>query len=217
MGTQAPGLGEAMVEEQKLKGNDEILSVLRKLPIFQIFTEEDLLRMHVHDVVRIKKYREGEIIIEQGNYEKTFYVLLSGEIKVQKGKKRLAVCSEQGAIFGEMSFILGKGRTATVLADKETVCLEIDMAYIDFFEGAEREEYLTKFYRFLAPLVTQRLGSANAVKVDVLARIREKEEEIDDFVRARRAEIEELKKELEILGADSDEDGVLRQILARGF
>ncbi len=206
-----------MAEETVTGGDGEVLAAFRELPFFTIFTEEDLERMRVRDAARIRRYRPGETIIEQGNYEKTFFVLLSGSVRIVRSGREEAVISGQGAVFGEMSFILGKARTASVLAAGETACLEVNLGYVDFLEGAAREEYLSKFYRLLAPVVAGRLGSFNPGKAEMLLEIRDLEAQIETLTRPLRERIAALREALSREDVQSDDEEALRRILDRRF
>lgn len=192
------------------------LETIRKLPLFQIFPDEALTRLLGRGLARVVSYAPDETIIEHGNYEKTFFVLLDGSVRISRNAREIGLLAEPGAIFGEMAFILGQARTATVTAATAAVCLEVNMAYVDFFPSPEREAFLTAFYRYLAPLVEKRLGSANSRKAAILRHIREIEEEIEDFSRPRREAMAALKAELDSLDA-SDDETVLRRILDRRF
>jgi len=195
----------------------EVLAAFRELPFFKIFSDEDLARMRMRDAARIRNYAPGQTIIEQGNYEKTFFVLLSGAVRIVRSGREEAVLGEAGTVFGEMSFILGKPRTASVLAEGQTVCLEVNLGYVDFLMGADREEYLSKFYRLLAPLAAARLGSYNPEKAQRLLEIRDLEAKIEELSRPYRERIEALRRELESDQDRSDDEEALRRILERRF
>lgn len=64
--------------------------------------------------------RPGQIIMREGEVSRDLYVLLSGELKVELGGKKIASIVEHGEVIGEMGALSGKPRTATVSA--KTVC-----------------------------------------------------------------------------------------------
>jgi PAS domain S-box-containing protein len=73
-------------------------------------------------------FKSGQILFFEGDDSQDLYILLSGEIDILKGKKRIARIEEPGTLFGEMSFFMCAGRTATVkaAADSKVVKLPRD-------------------------------------------------------------------------------------------
>lgn len=74
-------------------------------------------------------YKDGDVIVEEGTESRVMYVVQSGKVKVVKssGNKEtvLAVLNE-GDIFGEMSLLDAKPRSATVKAFGEARVLAVD-------------------------------------------------------------------------------------------
>jgi PAS domain S-box-containing protein len=68
----------------------------------------------------MEKYRQsfepGQVIFWEGDDSSDLHILVSGELNVLKGDKVIAYMNEPGTIFGEMSFLLGGKRTATIKA-----------------------------------------------------------------------------------------------------
>ncbi len=58
----------------------------------------------------------GQVIIEQGQLDKGFYILETGIFEVIKDGVLLSVLKHPGTIFGEMGDFLGEPRTCTVKA-----------------------------------------------------------------------------------------------------
>jgi len=63
-----------------------------------------------------KKYNAGETVFKEGELSAEAYILLSGTLEIIKGDKVLLELSESGSFIGEMAVLLGKPRTATVVA-----------------------------------------------------------------------------------------------------
>lgn len=193
-----------------------LISLMRALPLWDDFSQADLARLVTSGAVRRRLFGQGEVVVEQGNYEKTFFLLLSGRVRVLRDGREIAVLAEPDVVFGEMSFVLGKGRTATVMADVPTDCLVVDMGYVDFLESPEREDFLIRIFRRLAGVVAKRLGSANARKAELFTAIRERREKLKSHIAAERQTIASLQHELESLDT-TDDEAVLRQLLDRRF
>jgi CRP/FNR family cyclic AMP-dependent transcriptional regulator len=76
-----------------------------------------------------KHYRDGEIIIRQGEVGDCMYVIQSGRVEVvqsaEHGKQHLAFL-ETGDFFGEMSVFEKQVRSATVQSAGEARILKVD-------------------------------------------------------------------------------------------
>jgi len=65
-------------------------------------------------------------IVTAGDPGEAFYVVLSGRATVRRGRGRSTIQIGPGAYFGEMALLDGASRSATVVAETETVCLLLD-------------------------------------------------------------------------------------------
>ena len=61
------------------------------------------------------------------------YILVSGELDILKGNKKISEVTETGSFFGEMSFLLGTRRTATVKASNDVTAIAIPKEEITTF------------------------------------------------------------------------------------
>jgi len=68
-------------------------------------------------------YPAGTEILAEGDEARDLYVLASGRLDVIKGGKKISEISDPGAFFGELSFLLGTVRIASVVAAEETKAL----------------------------------------------------------------------------------------------
>ena len=67
----------------------------------------------------IRVFKPGSHLIVEGRRENRLFFLVSGNVSVRKGDNEVAAINDKGAIFGEMSALLGIPATATVLAVDE--------------------------------------------------------------------------------------------------
>ena len=72
-----------------------------------------LAALHDHPV---RHFAAGEIILEEGDSTGVLLFLVEGAVEVKKGDVSLSNTSEPGAIFGDLSALLGIPHTATVRA-----------------------------------------------------------------------------------------------------
>ena len=72
-----------------------------------------------------QKYLPDDYIFEQGDKGDKAYLLLDGRVAIEVNGKKVAEISEM-EIFGEMSLILNKPRTASIKALRPSIVLPID-------------------------------------------------------------------------------------------
>lgn len=71
-------------------------------------------------------FQKDQIIAVEGEPSKEIFMLVSGRVGVYKGHLLVAEFSEGGTIFGELSTILSKPRTASLVAIEETKVMILD-------------------------------------------------------------------------------------------
>lgn len=80
--------------------------------------------------------RRGEVLVREGDPSDGFFIVLSGRFTVHKGETMVPVAEiGQGELVGEIGFFAGLPRTATVLAARDSLVLEIRGS--DFEKAAE--------------------------------------------------------------------------------
>ena len=67
-------------------------------------------------MIRLQKYAEGDIVLNDGELGKGFCILESGALEVVREGKTLSEIDQPGSIFGELSEILGLKRDAVIKA-----------------------------------------------------------------------------------------------------
>ena len=71
-----------------------------------------------NDLVRVR-FGPGDVMILEGEPEPGFFVLLEGTVAVRKGESEVARIGHAGAVFGEISALLGTPASASVVARTE--------------------------------------------------------------------------------------------------
>jgi len=77
----------------------------------------------------------GETILHKGNEDKVLYFLLKGQMSVfceDEGESLNII--NPGEVFGALSMVTGRGRSATVKAETDVVLLGIDFRYFNDIE-----------------------------------------------------------------------------------
>lgn len=104
---------------------DRQLQRLQAVPLFVDLTQREL--REIRRVARDMEFREGDSIVNEGMIGDDFYLILEGEARVTKGGKQVRTLAP-GDYFGEIAFILGLPRTASVTATTRVVALRLDSA-----------------------------------------------------------------------------------------
>ena len=78
-------------------------------------------------------YETGETLFFEGDDSQDIYVLVSGRIDILKGTKKIAEITREGVVFGEMSFLPGEKRTATVKAMTDVKAIRIPKENVEPF------------------------------------------------------------------------------------
>jgi CRP-like cAMP-binding protein len=76
--------------------------------------------------IEIRRFPAGEKLISQGDAGTSAYVLEEGEVIIDVDGKEITSVSERGAVFGEMSTLLGRKRGASVTTTKDSSFYVID-------------------------------------------------------------------------------------------
>jgi len=93
-------------------------------------------------------YRSGEVIFNEGDRGDRMFYILNGRVGVEKSGKFIAIL-EKGNYIGELSFLLGMPRSATVKAIEDTEVLTIDFQNIERL-ASEMPELIREILRQMA-------------------------------------------------------------------
>lgn len=66
-------------------------------------------------------FETGDLIIKEGNTDTNFYQLLQGSVDILKGDVKVGEISQPMEYFGEMSALLGKPRSASIISKGKTI------------------------------------------------------------------------------------------------
>ncbi|MGC2778464.1 MAG: cyclic nucleotide-binding domain-containing protein [Bradyrhizobium sp.] len=102
----------------------------------------------------------GTSLLEEGYGTGHLYVLLEGRLEVVKAGSTVALVSEPGAMFGEMSLLLEQPHTATVRALADCRIYEILDAQRFLAENPEATLWIAR-------MLAQRLNVANTYLADL--------------------------------------------------
>jgi len=97
----------------------------------------------------LTRFKSEQIIFLEGDDSQELYLLVSGQVAIFKGDKKIRELTHKGALFGEMSFFLGSTRSASVRAKSDVTVLRIPKEKISVFL-AEFPDAAQKITRHLA-------------------------------------------------------------------
>jgi CRP-like cAMP-binding protein len=107
---------------------------------------------------KIQKYKKENAIIREGENFQRIYQMISGQCRIEKGNKCLGVMYA-GQMFGEISFLVSGGATASVIADSDEVEIYVLEGYYINILFAMRPELAGKFYKHLASCLQRTIRS----------------------------------------------------------
>lgn len=128
-----------------------------------------------------KKYKAGEVVIHEGAVNRDLYILSEGTLEVSvKGADKRIVVSEitSPEILGEISFLNGSPRTATVSAKTD-----VEMFILNYDKVQQEMSEIPTWFRMVLLAFTNRMKSCDA-----------KIKEYDQKVKQLEGEIARLKK-----------------------
>lgn len=146
-----------MKETDFLAENQRVLNDIKKLEIFEPFTDDELRNLVA--MSKIRKYNPEEVIFEQGSADTWLYFLIYGQVRLMKDNRSVALLQRRGDIFGEMGAIACAPRSASAKAMGETVCLATDIYYIEQLAGTEKLAFGYVIYRVFSTVLADRLRS----------------------------------------------------------
>jgi PAS domain S-box-containing protein len=117
----------------------------------KIIDSPDLAKYHM-------TYESGQVVFYEGDDSQDLYFLISGQLDIYRGDTKIREITEVGAFFGEMSFLLGGKRTATVKAFDEVRTIRVPKEKVATFLRDFPE-----FSQEICGLLAQRLDETSQV------------------------------------------------------
>ncbi len=155
------------MKQFSIADSSKVLDILNRVKFFNSFTfQEKKTLAQFHQ--QFASYGKGDFIINEGDYDEVFYILLLGEVSVTLGTPLRQIATlETGDFFGEISFLTGSPRTANVTANTKTTVLGINKEMLNDLDINIREKFKDKFIQRLA----ERLAQMNSFAVDIESQV----------------------------------------------
>ncbi|MDD5678590.1 MAG: cyclic nucleotide-binding domain-containing protein [Kiritimatiellae bacterium] len=130
--------------------------------IFDDLTPEEM--QAVEKLAKVRVYRQGSLIIEEGKAGVSFFLMLSGRVEIRKriagGQYKKLIELGPCGVFGEVAFLGVESRSASVIALRDCEVLE--------FDGKETKRFMNekpaiglKLYRGMARELARRLAKSD--------------------------------------------------------
>jgi len=146
-------------------------SPLRAVPALASFSDDQL-----DDVLNsssLLQCEPGDCIIKEGSIDSRIYVLLSGELEVRVGGKKVAAITRIGEVFGELALVNQDKRLASVIASTKAVCLAVDQKFLqDIHPREEDPDFHASLYEFVARLMMRKLEATSRRLAEVEKELR---------------------------------------------
>ncbi len=146
-------------------------SPLRVVPALASFSDDQL-----DDVLNsssLLQCEPGDCIIKEGSIDSRIYVLLSGELEVRVGGKKVAAITRIGEVFGELALVNQDKRLASVLASTKSVCLAVDQKFLQDIHPREQDpDFHASLYEFVARLMMRKLEATSKRLAEVEKELR---------------------------------------------
>jgi serine/threonine-protein kinase len=148
-------MGNAPRNQEKMNG---VVHYFKNLSFFLDFKAEQLTELTSRaNIIQVPK---GKVIACEGEIDDTFYVILSGQVKVQKGNMEIAVIGS-GECFGEMALLGGQPRVANVIADMDCVLMKITASLLQQLPDSIGLIFFRNFARTLVRRLTNSIEAKN--------------------------------------------------------
>jgi serine/threonine protein kinase len=130
---------------------DDVIDYALNVPFFESFSKDQVSELlNTGNIIKVPK---GNVMVTEGELDDSFYIILSGSAIVRKVDKIIARIG-RGECFGEMSYLSGQARAATVSADTDCILLKVSATLLD----KSPESIQVLFLKNFAQAVIRRLS-----------------------------------------------------------
>lgn len=169
------------VFKKSKKVEENIFSVLKRIPIFEGLTYKEL--KSVERILHRRTYKADEFIFKEYEPGVGMYIIESGKVNITLGKEqKLLVLLSNGDFFGEMALILEGQRTASAVAKEPTKLLGFFQP--DLFNLLETTPKIgNKILLHLAQMIAERLRLSTLENNQLRNRLNTITKELEDLTK----------------------------------
>jgi len=146
-----------------------------EVQVFEDFTDDEVIT--ISNYSQKKFYQRDELVFEEKSEDTSLYIVLSGElevlVKTPENKEVSLSFIEEGEVFGELSFLDGKKRSAKIIARSDVELLQLSRQSFERLR-LEHPDIASKLIMDLAKVVSLRLRNADKFIVEIFQVINSK-------------------------------------------
>lgn len=135
--------------QSKLKAID----IVQRLEFFQGVSKFDLATLTKSEKLFFLASRDEKLMKAGEPDDKSFYLILSGTLDVYDKKNNFIREMKGGSFLGEIGFILGEARTATVIVHEDSILMRITQEEMNRFPLGMKDKIKDKIIEGLAARV----------------------------------------------------------------
>ena len=132
-------LGEKIEEQERL-------NLLRGLAFFEGFQPAQI--REIYHAGSWQAFASGDEIIAEGTIDDCFFIIVAGKVEVKKGT-RLIRTLQRGDCFGEMGYLTGTRRSASIFSRDDASLLKISSTSVSKVSSQSQIRFLKVFLRVL--------------------------------------------------------------------
>jgi serine/threonine-protein kinase len=150
------GLRGGTAKDSKIS---DVVDYVHSVPFFGNFSKENV--REILKASNILKVPRGKIIVAEGEIDDCFYVILSGRAAVHKNGAVIAKIG-RGECFGEMASLSGQMRTASVVAETDSILIKISSTLLDRSSASIQILFLKTFLTTLIKRLSDSLDKGRS-------------------------------------------------------
>jgi PAS domain S-box-containing protein len=120
-----------------------------------------------------KTFAPGDTLFLEGDYSQDMYILISGILDVYKGDKKIAELVDSGTTAGELSYLFGSKRTATIKALNNVEAIMVP---------ADQIKNILRKYPSISHEITLRLAKRLEETTKIMHGLREFNDQLPDAI-----------------------------------
>lgn len=137
----------------------EIAKELRGFSFFSTFSDEMLLQISTMTVE--KKFNASDYILREGQLNTKLYFLRSGIAEIVLENEVVAILQSPGDVMGEMSVVLKRPVTSSIIAKNEVSVFVIDSDHFSHVPQKDFDKFTSLLYRVYSTVLADRLIKTN--------------------------------------------------------
>jgi len=155
-----PFIERFRIVEQRPVAQQRFIKQLQFQQFFSTFSDVEIAQLL--EIVRVKTFSPGDMLIDAGDVERRLFVVTNGMVKVTENDDLIRLCAE-GQCIGELGFIHGAPETKKMQALTDVNVLEVSA---DSLSDLPPKVHL-HYYRVISDVLVARLATEGKLQPDI--------------------------------------------------